>query len=171
MRILLLGATGFLGRHICARLLAEGYLVVAAVRDSQSARRRFPDIETVTLDMNCMVEAEDWEPYLANVDAVINCAGILQSTLGQSAFAIHTRSPIALFEACAAANVRRVIQISAVSADSAAGTEYALTKKKPLMTISNRSTWIGRCYALRSSMLKAALAAPRRYAVWRGCRS
>lgn len=32
MRVLLLGAAGFIGRHVCARLLAGGEQVVAAVR-------------------------------------------------------------------------------------------------------------------------------------------
>jgi uncharacterized protein YbjT (DUF2867 family) len=129
MRILLLGATGFLGRHICAHLLEEGHLVVAAVRDQASIARRFPDIETIRIDMNHMQNAADWIPYLNGVEAVVNCAGILQSSPGQFAEMIHSKAPMALFDACAAANVRRVVQISAISADVAAGTEYALTKK------------------------------------------
>lgn len=129
MRVLLLGATGFLGRHICAHLLEQGYEVVAAVRDVDSARRRFPGIETIRLDLNSMQSAADWMPHLHNLDAVVNCAGILQSSPGQSVRVIHETAPGAMFEACVLAQVTRVIQISAVSADAAAGTEYALTKK------------------------------------------
>jgi len=129
MRVLLLGATGFLGRHICARLLDQGLTVTAAVRDTECAARRFPGIQTIRIDMNRMAAQADWRPHLANIDAVINCAGILQSGPGQSAAAIHADAPKALFDACLATSVRRVIQISAVSADTQAGTEYALTKK------------------------------------------
>ena len=79
--------------------------------------------------MNRMVSPEDWLNYLRGVDGVVNCAGILQTRNGQSAAAIHHGAPAALFEACVAKGVRRVVQISAVSADDAAGTEYARTKK------------------------------------------
>lgn len=130
MHILLTGATGFLGRHITARLLHEGYEVTAAVRDVEIAKRRFPGIKTVRIDMNKMPRRENWLPLVTGMDAVVNCAGILQSSRGQSARAIHTEAPKALFEACLATGVKRVIQISAVSADPEAGTEYALSKKE-----------------------------------------
>lgn len=129
MHVLVTGATGFVGRHVCARLLSKGHRVTTAVRDTASAARRFPDIASVRIDMNGMLSAEDWIPLLAGIDAVVNCAGILQSGRGQSAEAIHAVAPKALFGACISAGVRRVVQISAISADAEAGTEYALTKK------------------------------------------
>lgn len=129
MNVLITGATGFIGRHICAGLIARGHKVVAAVRDPSSALRRFPGIDVACIDMNTMVSPADWAPLLKAVDAVVNCAGILQSTRTQSAQAIHANSPNALFDACVMCGVQRVVQISAVSADSAVGTEFALTKK------------------------------------------
>ncbi len=129
MHILVTGATGFIGRHICARLLAGGHRITAAVRDPAVARRRFPGIEAVQVDLNGMTSPDDWRALLRGIDGVVNAAGILQSKPGQSALAIHTSAPVALFDACLAGGVRRVVQISAVSADEAAGTEYARTKK------------------------------------------
>jgi uncharacterized protein YbjT (DUF2867 family) len=129
MKILVTGATGFIGRHICARLLRDGHRIMAAVRDTASIARRFPGIDAVRIDMNRMASAAAWQPLLAGIDAVVNCAGILQSGAGQSATAIHADAPKALFDACLASGVRRVVQISAVSADVAAGTEYALSKQ------------------------------------------
>jgi uncharacterized protein YbjT (DUF2867 family) len=70
-----------------------------------------------------------WTPRLQGVDAVINCAGILQGGRGQSIEAVHHLGPRALFDACVGSGVRRVIQISAISADEAAGTAYASSKK------------------------------------------
>jgi uncharacterized protein YbjT (DUF2867 family) len=132
MRVLLIGATGFIGRHICAKLLNDGHQVVAAVRDVGVAQRRFPNLEAVSVDMNRMDDIVAWvllfERY-RRIDAVVNCAGILQSSRHQSASAIHDASPRALFDACRAAGVGKVIQISAISADEGAGTEYAVTKK------------------------------------------
>src|SRR3546814_606054 len=79
--------------------------------------------------MNYDVSPAAWLPRLSGVDAVVNCAGVLQSGRGQDIEAIHHLSPAALFDACREAGVRRVIQISAISADAEAGTDYALSKK------------------------------------------
>lgn len=128
MNILITGATGFIGRHISARLLKEHKLILA-VRDIASAKRRFPGCDVVPIDMNKMTNPEQWTPLLKGVDAVVNCAGILQSTRTQRAEAIHDLSPKALFDACVQLGIRKIIQISAISADSEANTEYATTKK------------------------------------------
>jgi len=127
MRVLLLGAGGFIGRELFAALTARGHRVVAAVRDPASAPP-FACEPAMAIDMNQDVEVAAWLPRLAGIDAVVNCAGVLQGTRSQSIDAIHRRSPIALFDACARVGVRRVVQISAISAERAAGTPYALTK-------------------------------------------
>ncbi|MDX2218384.1 MAG: SDR family oxidoreductase [Burkholderiales bacterium] len=126
MHVLLTGANGFIGRHILAGLEAAGHDVVAAVRDPEALRR--PDLKTLRIDFNRDTDATVWTQRLAGFDAVINCAGVLQSAPGQSVQAIHAAAPIALFEGAKAAGVRRVIQISAISAAPGAGTEYAETK-------------------------------------------
>lgn len=130
MRILLTGANGFIGSHIMAGLLKAGYEVVAAVRDPLSLKQRFPDIETVFCDFNTDTDPAVWLPRLHRIDAVINCAGILQGSRRQNMEAIHYLTPRALFAACRQAGVRQVIQISAISADEEAGTAYARSKKQ-----------------------------------------
>lgn len=129
VRILLTGANGFIGGQLLAELRARGHEVVAAVRDPEALRRKLPGIEAIAVDFNRDTSVEDWRPRLEGIDAVINCAGVLHGGRGQDIEAIHAATPIALFEACVAAGVRRVIQISAISADADVGTEYALTKK------------------------------------------
>jgi uncharacterized protein YbjT (DUF2867 family) len=125
---LLTGATGFIGRYLLAALRKAGHEVVPAVRRPAEADRLLPEPAAVRIDFNRATRPEDWLPHLAGIDAVINCAGILQGRPGQSIAAIHAAAPIALFRACVSAGVRRVIQISAISADETAGTDYALTK-------------------------------------------
>ncbi len=127
MRVLLLGAGGFIGREIFAALTARGHRVVAAVRDPAAAPP-FAAEPAIAIDMNADVDAAAWLPRLAGIDAVVNCAGVLQGTRAQSIDAIHRRSPIALFDACERAGVRRMVQISAISAQCSAGTAYALSK-------------------------------------------
>jgi uncharacterized protein YbjT (DUF2867 family) len=134
MRILLLGANGFIGRHLLARLAAAGHDVVPAVRRPAEADRLLPAPAaiapaSIAIDLNHDTRPADWLPRLAGIDAVVNCAGILQARPGQSIAAIHADGPLALFAACAQAGVRRVIQISAISAEAAAPTAYAATKR------------------------------------------
>ena len=129
MRVLLTGANGFIGAHLTAALIGAGHSVVAAVRDPAALKARFPDVAALAADMNRDTAVEDWRPRLKGIDAVINCAGVLQGGRGQDMAAIHHRAPAALFDACRDAGLRRVIQISAISADAEAGTDYALTKK------------------------------------------
>jgi uncharacterized protein YbjT (DUF2867 family) len=127
VRILLLGASGFIGREIFAALTARGHRVVAAVRRASSAPP-FASEAARIVDLNRALSPRDWLAHLEGIDAVVNCAGVLQATRSQSIEAIHAAAPIALFQACEQRGVRRVIQVSAISADREAGTAYALTK-------------------------------------------
>ncbi len=126
LRVLLTGANGFIGSYIAAALLRDGYGLVAAVRNPAKFLQRFPTAQAIAADFNVDITPELWSPRLENVDAVINCAGILQSRLGQSASRIHAQGPAALFNAAAQIGIQKIIQISAISV--AADTEYARTK-------------------------------------------
>jgi uncharacterized protein YbjT (DUF2867 family) len=130
MNVLLTGANGFIGRYLLAALIGAGHRVVPAVRRPRETDRLLGRPASVAVDLNRDTRPEDWLPRLAGIDAVINCAGILQGRPGQSVAAIHADAPKALFAACRAAGVRRVIQISAISAEPAAGTAYAATKRQ-----------------------------------------
>ncbi|MCW5604619.1 MAG: NAD(P)H-binding protein [Burkholderiales bacterium] len=128
MTVLLAGANGFIGAHVMAALLEGGHDVVAAVRRPDVLARRFPQVRALHADFNVDTRPEAWLPRLHGVDAVINCAGVLDGGRGQDIEAIHVAAPKALFDACVMSGVRRVIHVSAVSADPQAGTEYARTK-------------------------------------------
>lgn len=125
MRILLLGAGGFIGRHILSELLASGHQVRAVARAVASLREMAPDAEWVALDLARMTRPEAWAPHLAGVDCVINAAGVLR---GPDMHAVHVAMPQALHAACRKAEIRRVILISAVSARPDVATDYARTK-------------------------------------------
>ena len=127
MRILLTGANGFIGKYLLAHLRGAGHQVVPAVRNPQESPAA-TDETPLAVDFNHDISPDDWLPRLKGIDAVINCAGVLQESRGQSINAIHSLAPRALFSACQQAGVRRVVQISAISAEAAAGTAYAATK-------------------------------------------
>jgi uncharacterized protein YbjT (DUF2867 family) len=100
MHVLLTGANGFIGRYILGALLAAGHHVVPAVRRPDEIDRLLPMPAAIRVDMNRDIRPEDWQHRLDGIDAVINCAGVLQGRPGQSIEAIHEAAPKALFEAC-----------------------------------------------------------------------
>lgn len=127
MLILLTGATGFLGRHLLAALLAAGHRVRAVRRGTPPADSA--SVHWIQADFARDHSPDAWLPHLDGVDAVVNAVGIFRETAGQSFEALHERAPIALFQAAARAAVGRVIQISALGADEQATTPYHLSKK------------------------------------------
>jgi uncharacterized protein YbjT (DUF2867 family) len=127
-RVLIIGATGFIGSAIAARLMAEGALVVAVARGNGPAVRKLTAKTIVTIDLRHAVNPDDWMPHLGGIDAVINCAGVLQDGARDSAHAIHEWMPAALIAACEKAGVRRFLHFSAMGADRDALSEFSRTK-------------------------------------------
>lgn len=117
MRILVCGGNGFLGRHIVSALVDAGHDPVVRSRHSDPVLNF---VHTTT--------AADWLPHLQGIDAVVNAVGALRDMPGQPLQALHTDAPIALFDACVQAGVRRVVQVSALGV-AASDTSYARTKR------------------------------------------
>lgn len=126
--MLVLGANGFIGSHVAAAVSAEGWSVRAGARRIAEPARRAAEFDWVVADFARLTTAEAWAPLLAGVSAVVNCVGVLQDGAGDSTKAAHVEGPRALVDACEAAGISRLIHISAVGADAAAGTDYARTK-------------------------------------------
>lgn len=138
-RILVLGANGFIGAHVAAALAEAKWTVRAGARRPDSAMRRAPEHDWVQADFRRLRRPEDWAPLLDGVDAVVNCVGVLQDGGADDVRAAHVDGPRALIAACAAAGVTRLIHISAVGADEAAGTAYARTKAETERMIADSS--------------------------------
>lgn len=129
MRVLVTGATGLIGSALVGVLLERGHTPVPAVRDMEAARARWPQLQPVQVDFTRDHDADAWRPRLRGIDAVVNAVGILRERGAQTFEALHVRAPAALFEACAAAGVARVVQISALGADAQAASGYHLSKR------------------------------------------
>lgn len=128
MRVLVTGATGFIGSAVAAGLAGAGHRVVAVTRRRGAIARRVRADRFLVLDMARAVTPQAWAPHLEGIDAVVNCAGVLQDGLGDSTAAVHEAGAGALFAACEAAGVRRVVQISALGAEPGAPSAFARTK-------------------------------------------
>jgi len=128
MRVLVVGAYGFIGSAVVARLVADGHEVVGAGRRIKSARERRPDLRWIKIDLARARKPEHWAGHLAGIDAVVNCAGVLQDAPADSTHKVHVEGAGALFAACARAGVRRAVLISAVGVGSGENTRFARTK-------------------------------------------
>jgi len=126
MHVLVIGAGGFVGRHLVGRLAAEGVRVTAAGRDPARLALAVCGVSTIRCDLTRDI-ADDWLPRLRGVDAVVNCAGIIGD--GGRYATVHDQGARALFDACHAGSVGRVVQVSALGADAAATTPYHLSKR------------------------------------------
>lgn len=128
MRVLVTGATGFIGSHLVSTLLKKGHEVVVCVRNTAFARQRWPNAIAIKTEFATDVDAADWTPRLDGVDIVINAVGIISENHEKRFEALHTRTPIALFQACESKGIRRVIQISALGANEKAFSAYHKSK-------------------------------------------
>ena len=128
MRILLLGAYGFIGLAVARRLQQAGHHIVGFGRDLDLGRRLAPDLAWTGTDLATLVDEAAWQPYLDGIDAVVNAAGALQDGARDKLAASQERAISALIAACEARGIRTFIQISAPGADPSAQIAFLRTK-------------------------------------------
>lgn len=128
MRILLLGASGFIGSAIARSCVEVGHQVRGLGRDIEYGQRTLRALEWIRGDLRNMQSPQDWRGALDGIDVVINCAGALQSGLRDNVEKVQLGAMQALFPAAGQSGVTQVIQISAAGADDAGQSEFMGTK-------------------------------------------
>jgi len=126
LRVLLTGATGLVGSAVLAALSSKGHELVA-IAHGQPPPAGLGAVQWARVDL-ARQDVESWLPLLDGVDAVVNCAGVLQDSPRDSTAAVHVKGPAALFEACLRKGVRRIIHFSAIGVDRGALTAFSASK-------------------------------------------
>lgn len=121
MKILICGATGFVGRHLTKTLRKAGHIVVLAVR-------RPSETDDIAVDFLSDTTKEVWLPRLEGVDVVINAVGVLRDSRKTPMQKLHSEAPKALFTACAEIGIKRVIHLSALGVESGINVPYFTTR-------------------------------------------
>ncbi len=114
--VLILGGTGFVGAHVCEKLVRAGFGVTVATRRRSNARnvQHLPGLTVQELDVH---DAAALARCAAGHDAVVNLVAILHGS--QAAFdKVHVELPQKLAAACASAGVSQLVHVSALGANA-----------------------------------------------------
>jgi NADH dehydrogenase len=126
-RIVVLGGSGFVGRHIVARLVDRGERVLVPTRSRERARHLFllPTVEVVEADVR---ERATLERLTSGAAAVVNLVGIINEARRGDFDRVHVELTRATVAACRAGGVRRLLHMSALNADPKGPSRYLASK-------------------------------------------
>jgi UDP-glucose 4-epimerase len=138
-RLLVTGARGFIGRHLCAAALTRGWQVRAVVRQPTPANEPGPgaseDVEWVPCGQ--LTAQTDWRPLLDGVDAVVHLAWrahVLDPRQVKALEASHAdaiRAAHQLALAMRSAGVPRLVFVSTVHIHGSVSHESAISEVSP----------------------------------------
>lgn len=120
MRILVTGATGFVGRHLLPALVHSGHLVRATRRPGRTA----PSGETLAewVDLDDVASGTEWSGAVQGVDAVIHLLGLAHQigpgaeTRESEFHRVNATASERLAEAARRAGVHRLVMVSSIAA-------------------------------------------------------
>jgi len=136
--VLLLGGSGFIGRHLAAALSRQGIALTVPTRRRERAKHLIllPTVEVVEADINTPGVISR---LARGKDAIVNLVGILHgrrglpdergpNDYGPEFAQAHVELAQAAVAACRAAGVRRLLHMSALGASPSAPSEYLRSK-------------------------------------------
>jgi uncharacterized protein YbjT (DUF2867 family) len=125
MKVFLTGASGFVGRHMLARLLQQGHSVRALVRTMPSQPKQQTQVEYVAGDV---VSGEGLDSGMQGCDAVIHLVGIIMEK-GKNTFeAVHHLGTKNVVEAAKRNGIGRFVQMSALGVRADGVAAYQTSK-------------------------------------------
>ncbi len=125
MNVLVTGASGFVGRHLCAYLLQQGHRVIGL---SRSAGAELPGVEWVQGDV---ATGAGLAEAMTHAQAVIHLVGIIRERGEQVTFErVHVEGTRNVVSAALDADLERVVHMSALGAQEGADSRYFDTKAR-----------------------------------------
>lgn len=118
------GGTGFVGGHLIAHALAQGFAVRALARRDQSPQ---PGVSWIA---GALDDYESLAALVGGADAVIHVAGAVNAPDRASFEKVNALGTLALVEATLDAKVRRLIHVSSLAAREPELSDYGWSKSR-----------------------------------------
>ena len=115
MKIIILGGTGFIGRHICEKLIRAGHEVTVPTRKLENAReiQMLPRLQPLRCNVH---DVQQLTQAAHGHDVLINLVAILHGSEAEFE-RTHVALPKTIVAACKAAGIKRVVQMSSLGAN------------------------------------------------------
>jgi NADH dehydrogenase len=135
--ITVFGGSGFVGGQVVHALARNGWRVrIACRRPDRAYRLQTSGSVGQIVAVRCDVtDADQVAAALGGANAAINLVGILYESGARSFQAMHVDASRIIAEACAAAGVDRLVQVSALGANPESASDYARTKAEAEMAV------------------------------------
>jgi uncharacterized protein YbjT (DUF2867 family) len=124
---LVLGGSGFVGRHLVARLVAGGRRVIVPTRKRERAKHLIllPTVDVVEADVH---DEAVLARLVRRASVVVNLVGILHEPRRGDFDRVHVELARKLVAACSAEGVSRLLHMSALNADPQGPSRYLRSK-------------------------------------------
>ena len=131
-KVLILGGSGFVGRHVCERLNQLGIkMTVLTRRGPAKSVKYLPYVDVVQGNPH---DPKVLKQALKGHTAIINLVAVLHGS--ENDFErVHERLPSSLANICAELSIKRLIHISALGADQSAPSMYLRSKARGEQTL------------------------------------
>ena len=131
-KLLVLGATGFVGSSVCEKLVERSGGGDSRIRVATRHRTRARHLQllpTVEIEVGDVHDDATLARMLRDTDAVINLVAVLHGSEAEFE-RVHVRLPQRLAAACRSAGVRRLIHVSALGVAVDAPSRYLRSKAR-----------------------------------------
>lgn len=161
-RILVTGATGFIGRHLCDALAAEGNEVVALTRRADAVPPPGGKIAIISdlLDRAAVRSALDGVTSVVHLAARVHAKAEGVADPGSECQRINVDGTVALLEEVVAAGAKTFVYISSVKAVAGSSTRILSTRTLPEPIDAYGASKLEAERRVRAIAMKEAVAAP-----------
>ena len=128
--VTVIGGAGFVGRAVVEQLARQGAKVLILTRNADKAKYLKPlgSVGQITPVGGDALDDATLQSVIAPADYVINLVGILAPSGKQSFAATQAELPARIADMAQAAEVKKIVHISAIGADLKSKSRYAVTK-------------------------------------------